>query len=244
MPRAMVGITGLLVVPALLGAGAQADDFTGSRLTPQGLLAPVDAPPPVADPAPEQVAGLPPALATIEGIDLLVPAHDVVMIGYHEASYGDALGLTPVGRLVGNENTTKYTAGIDALGGADYLVLSSRGRRQGATTAVDIVLAPGVNVISPVSGIVTDVRPYQLYGRHQDTRIEIQPDGAPMLRVVLIHVSGVGIREGDRVMAGQTVLADEANLFPFSSQVDRYTEPVRYAHVHLEVKPPGGAIVD
>lgn len=238
---ALAAISALLVGPTMIGAGASTDDFTGARLTADGLLAPE----PVRAPAIEvQAEGLPPRMAQVEGIELLVPAHDIVMVGYHEASYDDALRFAPVGRLAENENSTKFTAGVDDLSGLDYTVLSSRGRSQGATTAIDVVLAPGVNVIAPVSGTVTSVRPYELYGRHADTRIEIQPDGAPLLRVVLIHVAGVQVAEGDRVEAGRSVLAQEAAIFPFSSQVDRYTEPLRYGHVHIEIKPPGGAIVD
>lgn len=240
---ALLALTALVTVPAMIGSGSAADDFTGVRFTAAGMQSPPGASTEtfVAD---QTVSGLPPLLAEVGGIQLLVPAHDVVFIGYHEASYDDAMGLSPDGRVVDNQNTTKFTAPVDDLGGTDYTVLSSRGRPHGATTAVDIVLAPGVEVLSPVSGVVTDVRPYLLYGKHDDVRIELQPDQAPGLRVVLIHVKGVDIKAGDVVEAGVTVLAQEANLFPFSSQIDRYTEPNRFAHVHLEVKPPGGAVTD
>jgi hypothetical protein len=88
-----------------------------------------------------------------------------------------------------------------------------------------------------VDGVVTEVRPYLLYGQHPDTRVEIRPDDAPHLRVVLIHVDGVQVAAGDRLTAGETVLAGSANRFPFSSHVDRYLER-GWPHVHLEVVDP------
>lgn len=232
----------MLTVPAMIGAGTAADDFTGVRFTAEGIQQPPDAPVVVADPA--AAARGPVPMAVINGVELVIPAGQVELIGYHEASYDDALAMTPHGRLESNDNSTKFSPVADEVDGPAYTILSSRGRRHGATSAVDVVLAPGVNVLSPVSGVVTEVRPYLLYGRHQDVRIEIQPDGAPDLRVVLIHVRGVDIQAGDVVAAGVTVLAEEANLFRFTSQVDRYTEPNRFAHVHIEVKPPGGAVTD
>jgi hypothetical protein len=241
---ALIAITALLVVPASLGSNSDADQFTGVRFTRDGMVSPPGAPAATASAGQSSLAGLTAVMASIDGVDLHIPAREVVLVGYHEASYDDALVLSPIGRLSANDNSTKFTAGVDDLTGGDYTVLSSRDRRQGATTAVDVVLAPGVAVLSPVNGTVTEVRRYELYGRYADTRIEIQPDEAPLLRVVLIHVRGVQVAVGDRLEYGQTTLALEANLFPFSSQIDRYTEPLRYAHVHIEVKPPGSAVTD
>ncbi len=240
---ALLGITALLAVPAALGADHDPTEFTGARLTAAGLEGP-GGEPLVVEGKPVERFAVPPIMAIVGDIELRVPATEVVLLGFHEASYPDAVAMTPVGSVVANENTTKFSHDHAREGEADLHVLSSRGRRQGATTAVDVVLAPGVNVLAPVTGTVTDVRGYHLYGRHADTRIEIQPDANPELRVVLIHVRGVGIRVGDKVVAGETILAEEANVFPFSSQVDRYTEPDRYGHVHLEVKPPGQPTTD
>ena len=99
-----------------------------------------------------------------------------------------------------------------------------------------MVLQPGEEVRSPVTGTVTEVRPYQLYGAHDDVRIELQPDDSE-LAVVLIHVEDVVVAAGDRVAVGD-VLAGSARMFPFGAVVDRQTEPDRYGHVHMEVKAP------
>lgn len=178
--------------------------------------------------------------AGVQQVQLSLPAPEVVRIGYHEASFPNALELTPLGVNVDNQNTTKFAAG-EPSDGPEYLVLSSRGRSSPATSAVDVVMPEGTPVASVVSGEVSEVEPYLLYGRHEDTKIEIVPDDRPDLRVVMIHIDGVRVRPGDRVEAGRTILAASANRFPFSSHIDRYAEGTPDPHVHIEVKVPDPA---
>lgn len=178
--------------------------------------------------------------ARFEAVTLVLPSGSTRAVAYHEAAYPDALQLLPVGRMLTNDNPTKFRAprGAEEPG---YHVLSSRGRANPATSAVDLVLDDGDDVRAVVSGRVTLVQPYRLYGRYDDTRIELVPDGRPDLRVVIIHVEGVRVRPGDRVLAGATVLADTANLFPFRSHVDRHVTGEPRPHVHVEVKAADGA---
>jgi hypothetical protein len=98
-------------------------------------------------------------------------------------------------------------------------------------------MRPGAGVLAPVSGTVTGVKRYYLYGRHLDYRVAIRPDGRPELRVVLIHVDQVRVRKGDTVTAGATVLA-APRVFRFHSQVNTYVKS-NAPHVHLEVKAVG-----
>lgn len=183
----------------------------------------------------------PPTFARYAGLDLVLPSDDTLLVAFHEAALPDALALRPVGHAAVNENPTKFD-GMAEEPGPNYLVLSSRGRPHPATSAADLVLRDGDDVLSPLTGRVTEVRPYQLYGEHPDTRVELAPAEHPRLRVVLIHVDGVRVERGERVEAGETVLADSANRFPFASHVDRYFPDERWPHVHLEVKrsAPGG----
>ncbi|MDQ3932873.1 MAG: M23 family metallopeptidase, partial [Actinomycetota bacterium] len=58
------------------------------------------------------------------------------------------------------------------------------------------------------------------------------------LRVVMIHLRDVRAFAGQRVEAGQTIIAGSANRFPFASQIDRYLGDVPGPHVHIEVKWP------
>lgn len=238
----VVAVGAALAVPVMLRpSGATADGRAGGART--GALAAGAVP--SGRSTGHAVAGgtSVPATATFAGVDQLqlsLPAREVTRIGYHEASFSNALALTPLGANVDNQNTTKFTPG-DPTDGPDYLVLSSRGRPNPATSAVDIVMPEGTPVASVVTGEVSEVEPYLLYGRHPDTKIEIIPDGRPDLRVVLIHVDGVRVRPGDRVQAGRTVLAATPNRFPFSSHIDRYADGTPEPHVHLEVKVPDPA---
>ena len=177
-----------------------------------------------------------PPLATFDGLELHLPTERPIIVGFHEASTPEALEMAPTGRLEENENTTKFEPPEEVEEGSAYLVMASRGRPRAATSAVDVVMHTGDPVRSPVSGTVTDVRAYYLYGSHEDLRIEVAPHDAPDLRIVLIHLDGLEVEEGDEVEAGESVLAGTARPFPFSSQVDRYTEPKRWPHVHIEVK--------
>lgn len=235
----VVALGAALAVPVTVrpfGATADGDARTGGVGAAGAGTRPGDRAPGVA--VDEGDAG--PPTVTFAGVDqvqLSLPAAEVTRIGYHEASFPNALALAPLGSNTDNQNTTKFTAG-EANDGPEYLVLSSRGRPNPATSAVDIVMPEGTPVASVVTGQVSEVEPYLLYGRHQDTKIEIIPDNRPDLRVVLIHVDDVRVQPGDRVEAGRTVLAGTANRFPFSSHIDRYAEGTPEPHVHIEVKIP------
>ncbi len=190
-------------------------------------------------PAPESG---PPAVAVqpfaaVGDLVVHLPSTDVLLVGYHEASLPGVMEMRPIGVGASNHNTTRITLPPDDAAGPDYHVMSSRGRVHPPTSAVDIVMRDDDPVLAPVDGVVTEVRPYELYGRHADTRIEIEPTGAPDLRVVMIHVADVRVDVGDRVTTGTTELAGTANRFPFASHVDRYLDE-RWPHVHLEVKDP------
>lgn len=226
---ALVAVGALVLVP-VAAAGRSTDDpdvFSVGDFVPEADQSAAAAA--EVDPAPA-------VFARFDGLALHLPSDDVLLVGYHEASLPDALPLDPVGDAIANENRTKFTAPGTDPEGPEYIVLSSRGRRQAATSAVDLVMRDDDPVTSLVTGRVTDVRDYYLYGRYPDTRIEIEPLGRPDLRVVLIHVSGVQVRAGDEVTAGETALAAGPNRFDFASHIDRYFPQERWPHVHIEVK--------
>ena len=177
-----------------------------------------------------------PVLGRAGGLLVHVPAMEPLVVSYHEASFAEALPIQPLGTLSQNENPTRPLASEDHPDGVDFHVQVSRGRANASTSAVDVVLPPGEAVRSPITGTVTEVRPYQLYGTHDDVRLELRADDAD-LSVVLIHIEDVVVQAGDRVEVGD-VLAGGARVFPFGAVVDRLFEPDRYGHVHLEVKTP------
>src|SRR5204862_3962239 len=105
-----------------------------------------------------------------------------------------------------------------------------------ATSAADIVMPAGTKVGAPVSGVVAKVRRYRLYGGYVDHEVEIRPDGAPDLRVAMIHLDDLAVHEGDEVSQGASVIG-VPRIFPFSSQTDLYI-PGGNPHVHMEVIDP------
>lgn len=176
--------------------------------------------------------------ARFEDLDLVLEEGGVRLVAYHEAAFDDALPLDPVGTNVENDNQGKFTDPGPAEG-PDYAILNARDRPTAATSAVDIAFEPNTPIVSLVSGVVTEVEEYRLYGRHRDHRIEIAPGGRSDIRVVIIHVEQPEVSIGDEVIAGETVLAPAAVLFPFESQIDRYVGDPRGPHIHVEVKRDG-----
>jgi murein DD-endopeptidase MepM/ murein hydrolase activator NlpD len=173
------------------------------------------------------------AFAAVDGLNLQLLHPKPLTIGFHEASQAEALELLPLGRLLANDNPTRFKAPNDMVG-PEYRVLSSRGRAQAPTSAVDIVVPLGDAVTAPVSGTVTQVTEYPLYGRTRDWRVEITPADRPDLTVVLIHLLRPQVSVGDTVTAGESTIA-VARLLPFDSHVD-YVGKAKAPHVHLEVK--------
>lgn len=173
------------------------------------------------------------------GLELLTPSAAPLLVGFHEASTPHAEGLEPVGRPVGASGRAAVGPSegpADAPVGASYVVMESRGRPFGSTSSIDVAVPEGLEILAPVSGTVLVVEPYRLYGRHDDVRIEIVPDAAPGLRVVLIHLVEATVAPGERVLAGETVIAASGRRLPFASQIDEAVgSPV--AHVHVEVQP-------
>lgn len=177
-------------------------------------------------------AAAPAVFATVAGQELLLPGA-VRGVGFHESGSGAALALSPVGRREGtlNPEAAAAVAGGDAAG--TYMVLPTRHRSRGATTAVDISMDEHEQVTSLVTGTVTAVSPYNLYGTTPDMIVEIEPEGRPELLVRMMHIDGVGLQVGEKVTAGTTVVAARARRLPFPSQIDRYAG--EHPHLHVEV---------
>lgn len=158
-----------------------------------------------------------PATLRWGGIVLRLPSTGVEMIGFHQSNHEGARNTTVAHRTV------------------RWSVLGSRGRRAGRRSAADIVVGPGVDIVAPVSGRVVRAGTYTLYCRHSDDYVVIEPEGRPGIEVKMLHVDGVRVRAGQRVVAGSTVLAGGPTPLPFGSQVDRRSHWRDWPHVHLEV---------
>ena len=153
------------------------------------------------------------------GVTLHHPSARVEHVGFHQSNHDGARDQEPL-----------PTA-------ARPMVLESRGGRvTAARSAADVVVEPGSEIRSPVTGTVKRGGPYVLYCDNQDEFLVITPDGFPDLEVKLLHVVGLQVAAGQRLEAGVTVVARHANQLPFESQVDesRTADPA-WPHVHIEV---------
>lgn len=185
-------------------------------------------------------AGPPPEFALIDGaggLAMRLPARlsQVTAIGYHQAYNPRAYSLIPRGGYLQGEAIKEQVAQVVSRGKKPAFVMYARGRQSQATSSVDVVMPVGPPVLSPVSGTVRAAVPYKLYGRIDDVRLEIVPDGHPELVVAIVHISDIKVAEGQRVEAGRTPIAILRPL-GIKSQIDEYTG-LREDHLHIQVNP-------
>jgi hypothetical protein len=181
--------------------------------------------------APERALSV---FATTGGLELQLVSPATLAVAFHEAAREGAVALTPRGGCAVCRNRAKFTPPPPSGRDPSYIVMDSRGRSAPATSAVDVVLPRRTPVLAPVTGTVRNVKGYRLYRRYPDIRVAIAPDADPRRRVVVIHLRGVTLQRGDRVVASTTVIG-RVRSFPFRSQVDRYVRGSS-PHVHIEVR--------
>jgi hypothetical protein len=185
---------------------------------------------PIATSAPSPTPSAPPArivdeqewvpFARTDSVVLRLPSRRVERIGFHQSNHEGAQELT-------------------ALPAAPRPVTEeTRGRLTAARTAVDVVSDPDVEVRSPVSGRVKRSGGYVLYCKYHDDYAVIAPDSRPGWEVKVLHIDGVIVHAGDRVVAGVSVIAPRPAKLPFASDIDKDTAPPHWPHVHLEVVDP------
>lgn len=158
--------------------------------------------------------------AAVNGVTLRQPSAVVELIGYHQSNHDGAQRLLPL------------------AGSSAWTTLDDRGRDTDRRGAADIVVHPLTEIRSPVTGTVVRAGGYTLYCDYRDDYVVIDPDDRPGYEVKVLHIDGVQVRAGDRVIAGETVLAPSARRLPFASQVDRLTGQPAWPHVHIEVVDP------
>jgi hypothetical protein len=157
---------------------------------------------------------------TVGGLALVHPARRVERVGFHQSNHEGAQQFEPLPTAV-NPTT-----------------LESRERLTGSRTAADVVVDPEGEIRAPITGVVKRAGTYVLYCDHSDDFVVIAPDGQPSWEVKLLHIDGVQVRAGQRVVAGETVLAPRPTRLPFASQVDEVGAQPPWPHVHIEVVDP------
>lgn len=176
-------------------------------------------------------------IARHEGIVVATEGAHVELVGFHESSSGAALPLDPIGP---DRSAHPTVAAVEPTGDGPVVVLPSRGRAGGATSAIDLSVTPGGPVVAPITGEIEEVADYALYGTTRDLLVRIRSSEDPSVVAHVHHVEGAAVAVGDTVAAGTTVIASEARQLPFESQIDRFTvahrgEPTPHVHIELRV---------
>lgn len=173
------------------------------------------------------------------GVKMHFPAipGDMVAIGFHQAWNVKATDMKPSLAVHPRDKYANTKAALQKDPSLKLFLMMSRGRGSSQYSAVDCAVKPGAIVLSPVTGVVTLVKTYQLSGVGKDYHIEIKADGADPVRVVLIHLQDVTIKTGERVEGGVTPLATVRHL-KIDSQVNRYL-PVAADHTHMQINAVG-----
>ena len=158
--------------------------------------------------------------AIVGGVTLVHPSSRVERIGFHESGHDGARPMRP------------------ASTAATWFTMETRDRGTGPRTAADVVVHPASLLRAPVTGTVKRAGSYTLYCDYQDNYLVIEPDAHPGWEVKLLHIKGLSVRAGDRVIAGVTAVSPQPRRLAFESQVDESTASPAWPHVHIEVVDP------
>ena len=194
----------------------------------QGCRLPVDATPTtqrgitsidVTDPGPlAELAGMS-GFGPYE-FTVAAPAPIIELAGFHQSTHPGALPMSPM-----------------TSPAAPTFTMPSRNRGTDRRGAVDIAVHPLVPISAPVEGRVARAGDYVLYCRYRDGYVVINPAGRPELEVKILHITDVSVSAGDWVSVGDNIAA-RATLFPFRSQLDKWTAEPSWPHVHIETVDP------
>lgn len=188
-----------------------------------------------------------PFFARYRDLHLYLPIdpQSLTAIAFHQASGETALSLDSLlpdanmNLAAENRSSERVKPGVSKAGQAvlegEVLRMWRTNRSGPPDTAVDVGAAPGTIVLAPVTGKVTDVILYQLYGADEDHEIHIQPFGRPDLCVVLIHIDEPSVAPGDMVTGGITPIARVRLLSDkIDHQLGGYTT-CGGDHVHIQI---------
>lgn len=154
-----------------------------------------------------------------------VTPKDMTGVLFHQATTGDILPVAtklPTANasraikkhaLKVNNNQTNLKGWADT----EALHLYRQGNTEPMNTSIDIGGKAGCDIYAPVSGTVTLIKKYKLYGTITDYRIHIQPDGHPEYDCVILHSAKPCVKVGEHVIAGVTKIAVMRKL---SSKLD------------------------
>lgn len=178
-------------------------------------------------------------------IHLPVDALAVTALGFHQASFSNALAMTSLvpdcDMKLARElhavppSGDSENADPEVWDGA-CLRLWRSNRPGGPDTAADIGANPGTPVYSPVDGTIVEVKAYKLYDKYDDFEVHIQPTGRDTIQVVMIHIADPVIKVGDSLVGGVTRIGSVRKMSDkiTNLQLREYTANGG-DHVHVQV---------
>ena len=191
-----------------------------------------------------------PIMSEADGVQMhcAVAMEDLTELLFHNASYTYAYGMTTQLSEATNADVmakhgTGRRASTQPTGNAwmtGEFIRTFRSESAGPQmSAIDCGGAVGTKVYAPVSGEVVLVKEYQLYGQYPDIQIHIRPEGRSDLDCVLIHLQNAKVKQGDKVVAGESELAEIRDVYAYigdSMQLKYYTaENDNGNHTHIQM---------
>ncbi len=177
-----------------------------------------------------------PAFARLGDRNLLLPvaARDVTIIAYQPVSDERAVALTPIGDQANANAVVRFFRGIfSGEPSVHYYLLGGEGREP--TSSVLVGAQPGSPVTSPVSGIVTAVKTYKLYGKYNDVQIDIRLEEMSGTTISLLFIDEPVVSIGEVITAGKTQLGKVRECpAELGETLAKYTHDSG-SHVHLQV---------
>jgi len=177
-----------------------------------------------------------PAFARLGDRNMILPvaAGDATIIAYQPISDERALALVPIGDKANTSAIVRFFRGIFA-GEPLVRYYQLDGEGSSPTNSVLIGAPVGSLVTSPVSGTVTGVKEYKLYGKYDDVQIEIRPEELSGTTVSIMFISDPVVSIGEVVSAGKTQLGKVRECpSELAAPIARYTHDSG-AHVHIKV---------
>ena len=116
-----------------------------------------------------------------------------------------------------------------------YYEIETSGRVVTENGAVDVGAPAGTPIISPVTGVVTAVTSYKLYGKYDDVQIDIRPQGVSGVTVSLLFVDEPAVTIGQPVDQGKTQLGKVRQVQgDLGARLTEYTHDAG-SHVQIQV---------
>lgn len=173
-----------------------------ARVSSQGLLVSSDPSPsaPVAATGEDR-----PAFTRLGDRNLLLPvaASDVTIIAYQPVSDDRVVQFSPIGDQANSNGLVRFFRGIfSGKPSVRYYLLPGEGK--GATGSILVGAAPGCPVTAPVSGTVTAVKQYKLYGKYDDVQVNIRPEEMSGITISMLFIDEPVVSIGEVVTAGKT----------------------------------------